>query len=183
MYIIKPRRGYEKNKPIVIFIIYVKHWFKCFYESRYKKNYEKAKKAFSIGDYDLINKRLDNYDFENEYEKSNFFARAPEIRGSLRKIGIKENSVLLDALDVVGFIKSKITTDFLSFIIMNINSLIKGYPNSIFDYLIQLDSDKIDYAEKYGEKARENFEKSYEKDKITAVKQILKQILADLPKD
>ncbi len=148
-----------------------------------KKNYEKAKKAFSKEDYDLLNKRLDNYDFESEYDKSFFFAKAPEIRGSLRKIGIKENSVLLDALDVVGFIKSKITTDFLSFIIMNINNLIEGYPGSIFDYLIQLDSDKIDYAEKYGEKARENFEESYKKDKITAVKQILKQILADLPKD
>ncbi len=64
-----------------------------------------------------------------------------------------------------------------------ITNLIDGDPDEIFDYLIQLDSDKIDYAEKYGEEARDNFRQSYKKDKITAVKQILKQILADLPKD
>ncbi len=61
--------------------------------------------------------------------------------------------------------------------------LIGGYPDSIFNYLIQLNSDKIDYAEKYGEKARSNFKESYSEDKANAVKQILKQILADLPKD
>ncbi|WP_210365599.1 exported protein A EppA [Borreliella valaisiana] len=49
----------------------------------------------------------------------------------------------------------------------------------MFDYLIQLDSDKIDCAEKYGEKARNKFKESYFKDKVSAVK----QILVDLPKD
>lgn len=156
----------------------------AFMSEAIKKNYEKARKTFSKEDYDLINKRLDNYDFESEYAKSEFFANASEIRGNLRKIGIKENSVLLDALDVVGYlIKSKITTEVTFLVIININNLIAGYPGSVFNYLIQLDSDIIDYGEKYGEKARDNFRKSYNKDKITAVKQILKQILADLPKD
>ncbi len=61
--------------------------------------------------------------------------------------------------------------------------LIGGYPDSIFNYLIQLNSDKIDYAEKYGDNARNNFKKDYSEDKANTVKQILKQILADLPKD
>ncbi len=64
-----------------------------------------------------------------------------------------------------------------------ITNLIDGDPDEIFDYLIQLDSDKIDYAEKYGDKARDNFEESYSKNKVSTVKQILKQVLADLPKD
>nr|AAO33431.1 EppA [Borreliella burgdorferi] len=156
----------------------------AFMSETIKKNYEKARKTFSKEDYDLINKRLDNYGFINEYGKSELFANASEIRGNLRKIGIKEYSVLLDALDAVGYlIKSKITTDAIFLIIININNLIEGYPGSVFNYLIQLDSDKIDYVEKYGDEARDNFRKSYKKDKITTVKQILKQILADLPKD
>ncbi len=156
-------------------------------EKSIEENYAKAKKSFSENDFNLIKNRLDNYGFENEYDKSKFLSeRVPKIRGELRKIGIKENNVLLDALDIVGYL---IKNKFIEFVLGapfgagSINSLIEGYPNSIFDYLIQLDSDKIDYAEKYGDGARDNFLHSYKKDKITAVKQILKQILADLPKD
>lgn len=150
------------------------------------KNNAKAKKSFSEEDFNLINKRLDNYGFENEYDKSKFLSdNAPEIRGYLRKIGIKEKNVFIDALDIVGyFIKNKFIKSFLgAFMFTGIDSLIDGYPNQIFDYLIQLDSDKIDYAEKYGEKARDKFIESYYKDKVRTVKQILKQILVDLPKD
>ncbi|WP_187983495.1 exported protein A EppA [Borreliella bavariensis] len=157
------------------------------YMSEYiEKNYEKAKRTFSEEDFNLLNKRLDNYGFEDEYAKSRFLSdRAPEIRGCLRKIGIKEKSVLLDALDVTGgLIKNKfIKSVFGDFMLFGIKGLIDGLPDSIFDYLIQLDSDKIDYTEKYGEKARKKFEKAYSKDKVNTVKQILKQILADLPKD
>ncbi|AEL19398.1 exported protein A EppA [Borreliella bissettiae] len=156
-------------------------------EENIAENYAKAKKSFSEKDFNLIKNRLDNYSFENEFDKSKFLSeRVPEIRGELRKIKIKENSVLLDTLDIVGYlIKNKFITFVLGvpFGAGAINSLIEGYPKAIFDYLIQLDSDKIDYAEKYGDEARDNFRKSYKKDKITAVKQILKQILADLPKD
>ncbi|WP_215539903.1 exported protein A EppA [Borreliella bavariensis] len=148
------------------------------------KNYAKAKKSFSKEDFNLINKRLDNYGFENEYDKSFFFSYTPKIRGELRKIGIKEKSVFLDALDVMGYIiKNKLMTIIIAMYLESINYLIDGFPNSIFDYLIQLESDKIDYAEKYGEEARDKFEKAYSKDKVNTVKQILKQILADLPKD
>lgn len=151
-----------------------------------EENYAKAKRAFSKEDFNLINKRLDNYGFKDEYDKSKFLSdNAPKIRGDLRKIGIKEKNVFIDALDVVGYcIKNQFIKSFLgAFILTEINSLIDGYPNQIFDYLIQLDSDKIDYTEKYGEKAREKFRESYYKDKVNTVKQILKQILADLPKD
>ncbi|WP_418909437.1 exported protein A EppA (plasmid) [Borreliella sinica] len=155
-------------------------------KKRIEENYAKAKKSFSEEDFNLLNKRLDNYGFKDEEEKSKFLSDdAPVIRGALRKIGIKEKSVFLDALDVTGgLIKNKlIKSVFGVFMFIGINSLIEGSPSSIFDYLIQLDSDKIDYAEKYGEEAREKFRKSYYKDKVSTVKQILKQILADLPKD
>ncbi|PRQ90789.1 exported protein A EppA [Borreliella burgdorferi] len=150
------------------------------------ENYAKARKHFSENDLNLIKNRLDNYGFENEYDKSKFLSeRVPKIRGDLRKIGIKENSVLLDTLDIVGYL---IKNKFIKFTLgstfdWSINNLIEGYPGTIFDHLIQLNSNKIDYGEKYGEEAREKFRQSYDKDKITAVKQILKQILADLPKD
>ncbi|WP_420025045.1 exported protein A EppA [Borreliella valaisiana] len=55
-----------------------------------------------------------------------------------------------------------------------INGLIEGSSNTIFKYLIQLDSDKIDYAEKYGEEAIDKFRETYSKDKASTVKQILK---------
>lgn len=60
--------------------------------------------------------------------------------------------------------------------------LIDGYLDQIFDYLIQLDLYKIDYAEKYGEKADNRFEQSYSRNKVFTVKQILKQVLDDLSK-
>ncbi|WP_234930113.1 hypothetical protein [Borreliella garinii] len=41
---------------------------------------------------------------------------------------------------------------------------------------------KIDYVEKYGEKADNRFEQSYSRNKIFTVKQILKQVLDDLSK-
>ncbi|WP_215537771.1 exported protein A EppA [Borreliella bavariensis] len=148
-----------------------------------EENYTETKRAFSEEDFNLINKRLDNYDFKNEYEKSHVFSDAPRIRRDLRKIGIKEKSVFLDALDVIEYlIKIKISADSI-FLSEDMIRLIGGYPDSIFNYLIQLNSDKIDYAEKYGEKARSNFKEFYSEDKASAVKQILKQILADLPKD
>nr|WP_242423298.1 hypothetical protein [Borreliella bissettiae] len=44
-----------------------------------------------------------------EHNYAVFFAYAPIIRGRLRKIGIKEKSVFLDAIDAIGdFIKYKI---------------------------------------------------------------------------
>ncbi|ACK74324.1 exported protein A EppA [Borreliella burgdorferi] len=148
-----------------------------------EENYTETKRAFSKEDFNLINKRLDNYDFKNEYEKSHVFSDAPRIRGDLRKIGIKEKSVFLDALEAIEYlIKIKISTDSI-FLSEDMIRLIGGYPDSIFNYLIQLNSDKIDYAEKYGDNARNNFKKDYSEDKANTVKQILKQILADLPKD
>ncbi|MGF7102202.1 exported protein A EppA [Borreliella kurtenbachii] len=148
-----------------------------------EENYTETKRAFSEEDFNLINKRLDNYDFKNEYEKSHVFSDAPRIRGDLRKIGIKEKRVFLDALEVIEYlIKIKISTDSI-FLSEDMIRLIGGYPDSIFNYLIQLNSDKIDYAEKYGDNARNNFKKDYSEDKANTVKQILKQILADLPKD
>lgn len=36
-----------------------------------------------------------------------FFSYAPHISGDLRKIGIKEKSVFLDALDVAGYLIKK----------------------------------------------------------------------------
>ncbi|WP_418885158.1 exported protein A EppA [Borreliella carolinensis] len=45
-----------------------------------------------------------------------------------------------------------------------------------------MNSDKINFAEKYGYKARDKFKESYSQNKITAVKQALKQILIDLQK-
>ncbi|MCD2386276.1 exported protein A EppA [Borreliella burgdorferi] len=173
------------RKVLLLFFLFILSFSLSAFKDKYiEERYKKAKKAFSKEDFNLINKRLDNYNFKDEEDKSFFFSYAPKIRGDLRKIGIKENSVFLDALDVLGYIiKNKLITSIIAMYLEAINYLINGYPNQIFDYLIQLDSDKIDYAEKYGEKAREKFEKSYYKDKITAVKQILKQILADLPKD
>ncbi|ABH02379.1 Exported protein precursor (EppA/BapA) (plasmid) [Borreliella afzelii PKo] len=148
-----------------------------------EENYTETKRAFSEEDFNLINKRLDNYDFKNEYEKSHVFSDAPRIRRDLRKIGIKEKSVFLDALDIIEYlIKIKISADSI-FLSEDMIRLIGGYPDLIFNYLIQLNSDKIDYAEKYGDNARNNFKEDYSKDKTNTVKQILKQILADLPKD
>ncbi len=63
-----------------------------------------------------------------------------------------------------------------------ITYLIDGYLDQIFDYLIQLDLYKIDYADKYGEKASNRFEQSYYRSKVFTVKQILKQVFVDLPK-
>ncbi|WP_316242909.1 exported protein A EppA [Borreliella garinii] len=60
--------------------------------------------------------------------------------------------------------------------------LIDVYLDQIFDYLIQLDFYKIDYAKKYREKAGNRFEQSYSRNKVFRVKQILKQVLADLSK-
>ncbi|WP_257720240.1 exported protein A EppA [Borreliella garinii] len=56
------------------------------------------------------------------------------------------------------------------------------YLDQIFDYLIQLDLYKIDYAKRYREKAGNRFEQSYSRNKVFRVKQILKQVLADLSK-
>lgn len=68
-------------------------------------------------------------------------------------------------------------------VILSINSLINGSPNTIFGYLIGLDPDEINYHEKYGEKAIKKFKELYSKKKTGVVKQIIKQILDDLPKD
>ncbi|WP_330529091.1 exported protein A EppA [Borreliella valaisiana] len=80
----------------------------------------------------------------------------------------------LDALDIIEYlIKLKISTDSI-LLSGDMIRLIGEYPDSIFKYLIQLDSDKIDYAEKYGEEAIDKFRETYSKDKASAVKQILK---------
>lgn len=60
--------------------------------------------------------------------------------------------------------------------------LIAGYSDQIFDYLIQLDLYKIDYVEKYGEKASNRFKQFYSRNEVFIVKQILKQVLANLSK-
>lgn len=173
------------RKIILLAFLFILNFSLNAYMSEYtEKNYAKAKGSFSKENFNLINERLNNYDFKNEYDRSKFFSYAPKIRGDLRKIGIKEKSVFLDALDVVGYlIKNRfIYVDEYEF--ECINSLINGSPNTIFNDLIELlDSDEIDYPEKYGEKAIKKFKESYSKDKSNTVKQILKQILADLPKD
>ncbi|WP_233776347.1 exported protein A EppA, partial [Borreliella bavariensis] len=150
----------------------------------YMSEYAEVKGAFSEETFNLINERLDNYDFKNEDNKRYFlFYVTPKIRGDLRKIGIKEKSVFLDALDVAGyFIKNKFISN-LDYLHEYINELIEGSPDTIFNYLTGLDPDEIDYPEKYGEKAIKKFKESYSKDKAGAVKEIIKQILADLPKD
>ncbi|WP_421136296.1 exported protein A EppA (plasmid) [Borreliella yangtzensis] len=156
------------------------------YNAYTEENYEKAKRSFSKENFNLINERLDNYGFKDAEDKSVFFSYAPEIRGELRKIGIKEKSVFLDALDVVGyFVKNRfipINSSYDHDKLECINKLINGFPDTIFGYLTELDPDEIDYPEKYGEKAIKKFKESYSKDKVSAVKQILKQILDDLPK-
>ncbi|MBB6208496.1 exported protein A EppA [Borreliella lanei] len=55
-------------------------------------------------------------------------------------------------------IKNKLLTPGISGLHLEaIICLIDGEPARIFYYLIQIDSDKIDYTEKYGEKARDRF--------------------------
>ncbi len=76
--------------------------------------------------------------FENKGQKS-FFAYASQIRGYLRKIRIKEKSVL-DTLDVMGyFIKNKLIILIMFMKLETITYLIDGYLDQIFDYFIQLD--------------------------------------------
>ncbi len=88
--------------------------------------------------------------------------------------------MFLDSLDVMGcLIKNKLITLIIFQKLETITYLIGGYSDQIFDYFIQLDLYKIDYAEKCWEKSRNNFEESYSRDKVNAVKQILKQALAD----
>ncbi|PRQ94725.1 hypothetical protein CV684_05575 [Borreliella burgdorferi] len=163
-------------------------------KERKEHNFAKAKKTFSKEDFDLLNKRLDNYDFENEYDKSVFFAYAPIIRGRLRKIGIKEKSVFLDAIDVIGYLikyKSIVhssITDALTFdqlhIITNLidNNLGSISFLTIFYFLAKLNSDKVNFAEKYGKENVnvKNFKEDYAENNINAVKQILIQFVTDL---
>ncbi|ACN52736.1 hypothetical protein BVAVS116_O0006 (plasmid) [Borreliella valaisiana VS116] len=78
----------------------------------------------------------------------------------------------MDALDVIEyFMKIKISTDSI-LLSGGMIRLIGGYSDSIFNYLIQLDSDKIDYIEKYGEEAQSKFKETYSKDKSSTFKQI-----------
>ncbi|WP_192811361.1 hypothetical protein [Borreliella garinii] len=61
------------------------------------------------------------------------------MRGYLRKIRIKEKSVL-DTLDVMGyFIKNKLIILIMFMKLETITYLIDGYLDQIFDYFIQLD--------------------------------------------
>ncbi|PRR41691.1 hypothetical protein CV673_06655 [Borreliella burgdorferi] len=151
-----------------------------------KDNYASAASYLSKEEFSLIKKRLDHYDIKDELGKSVFCAYTPVIKQGLWKVRIKEKGIFLDAVDIIGYlIKNKLIDSEMLFFenLQAITNLIDGDPDEIFDYLIQLDSDKIDYAEKYGDKARDNFEESYSKNKVSTVKQILKQVLADLPKD
>ncbi|ACJ73344.1 exported protein A (plasmid) [Borreliella afzelii ACA-1] len=151
-----------------------------------RSNYAEAEKHLSKEEAILIKKKLDKYDFQDEHEKSVFFLFTPAIKVSLSEVEIKEKGVFLDAVDVMGYlIKNKlIDSEYLKFESYDaIFKLINGNPDQIFDYVLQLDSDKIDYAEKYGDKAREKFDEDYFKSKINTVKKTLKQIIADLPKD
>lgn len=148
-------------------------------KKRIEKNYAKAKKAFSIEDFNLIDKRLDKYDFKSEVNKSILFAFAPQIRGCLRKIGIKEKDVFLDALDVIGYLfkyECIFYIDTISNYDLNyIIELINGKPYGIFNRM----NKKVN-SDKYGDKAKENFEESYSENKVNTVKQTLKQISTDL---
>ncbi|WP_325167938.1 exported protein A EppA [Borreliella bavariensis] len=108
-----------------------------------------------------------------------FFAYVSQIRGCLRKIRIKEK-VFLDALDVMGYpIKNKLITLIIFMKLETITYLIDGYSDQIFDYFIRLDLYNIDYAEKYGKKVSNRLEQSYFRNKVFAVKQISKQVLAN----
>lgn len=80
-------------------------------------------------------------------------------------------------------IQNKLITLVIFIKLEAINYLIDCYIHQNFDYLIKLGLYKIDYADKYGEKARNRFEQSYSRNKVFTVKQILKQTLVDLPKD
>lgn len=67
--------------------------------------------------------------------------------------------MFLDVLDVMGYlIKNKLITLIMFMKLEAITYLIDGYSDQIFDYLIQLDLYKIDYVEKYVEKASNRFE-------------------------
>ncbi|WNZ67167.1 exported protein A EppA (plasmid) [Borreliella garinii] len=92
--------------------------------------------------------------------------------------------MFLDALDVMGyFIKSKLIILIIMFMKLEaITYLMDGYSDQIFDCFIQLDLYKIDYAKKYIEKAGNRFEQSCSRNKVFTVKQILKQVLANLSK-
>lgn len=70
---------------ICVFFVLI-NYFKDFSHFYYLHNSEQDSSK------EEINKRLDNYDFENEKDR-NLFAHASQIRGCLRKIGIKEKSV------------------------------------------------------------------------------------------
>ncbi|WP_419264727.1 exported protein A EppA [Borreliella afzelii] len=127
----------------------------------------------------IIDKRLDKYDFKSEVNKSILFAFAPQIRGCLRKIGIKEKDVFLDALDVIGYLfkyECIFYIDTISNYDLNyIIELINGKPYGIFNRM----NKKVN-SDKYGDKAKENFEESYSENKVNTVKQTLKQISTDL---
>ncbi|WP_233709140.1 exported protein A EppA [Borreliella bavariensis] len=97
-------------------------------------------------------------------------------------MGLKKK-MFLDALDVMGYlIKNKLITLIMFMKLETITYLIDGSLDQIFDYFIQLDLYKIDYADKYGKKASNRFEQSCSRNKVFTVKQILKQVLANLPK-
>lgn len=57
-----------------------------------RNNYSEAEKHLSKEEIILI-KKLDKYDFQDEYEKSAFFFFTPAIKDSLWKIKIKEKGV------------------------------------------------------------------------------------------
>ncbi len=121
-------------------------------------------------------KRLDKYDFESEENKSILFAFAPQIRGCLRKIGIKEKDAFLDALDVIGYLFKDRCISYINTIsdynLDDIIEIIDGKPFGIFNSMNKVNS------EKYVDKAKEKFKESYSEDKVNTVKQILTDLLA-----
>lgn len=86
--------------------------------------------------------------------------------------------MFLDALDVIGYLFKYRCIIYINTIsdygLNDIIELIDGKP-----YIFYNINNKVN-SEKYGDKAKENFEESYSKDKVNTVKQTLKQILTDL---
>lgn len=58
----------------ISFILFLLSFSLNAYISKFiEENYAKAKEAFSKENFNLINNRIDNYNFESEYDKSVFF--------------------------------------------------------------------------------------------------------------
>ncbi|WP_418457455.1 exported protein A EppA [Borreliella andersonii] len=62
-----------RNNSLLVFLFVLSISLNAFIYRSTEENYAKVKRAFSKEDFNLKNKRLDKYGFENEYDKSVFF--------------------------------------------------------------------------------------------------------------